>query len=109
MSVRDQTKEWIDQLQAVRARAAPVGVASLADLRSRSGAEFFDAIGRGELPMAPIGETLDFWPVEWEPGRMVFQGTPAFAYYNPLGSVPRRLARSEYCVTRSPVGARARL
>jgi uncharacterized protein (TIGR00369 family) len=87
MSVRDQTREWIEQLQAVRARAAPVGVASLADLRSRSGAEFFDAVGRGELPMAPIGETLDFWPVEWEPGRVVFQGRPAFAHYNPIGSV----------------------
>lgn len=87
MSVRDQTKEWIEQLEAVRARTSPVGVASLDDLRSRSGAEFFDAIGRGELPMAPIGETLDFWPVEWEPGRMVFQGTPSVAHYNPLGSV----------------------
>ena len=29
----------------------------------------------------------DFWPVEWGPGRMVFQGIPAKAHYNPLGSV----------------------
>ena len=44
-------------------------------------------MGRGQLPMPPISETLDFWPVEWEPGRMVFQGMPAKAHYNPLGSV----------------------
>ena len=87
MTPEDQTQRWNAQLQEVRSRAAGTGVALPADLRSRSGVEFFDAVGRGQLPMPPISETLDFWPVEWEPGRMVFQGMPAKAHYNPLGSV----------------------
>jgi uncharacterized protein (TIGR00369 family) len=87
MAAEDQTQRWNVQLQEVRAKARGIGVASPADLRSRSGAEFFDAVGRGELPMPPISETLDFWPVEWGPGRMVFQGVPSRAHYNPLGSV----------------------
>ena len=87
MSSSNQLEAWNAQLAAVRERLADMGVASLADLRSRSGAQFFTAIGNGELPTPPIGHTLDFWPVEWEPGRMVFQGTPALAHYNPLGSV----------------------
>lgn len=87
MTTEDQTQRWNAQLDDVRSRATGTGVASHADLRSRSGVEFFDAIGRGVLPMPPISKTLDFWPVEWEPGRMVFQGTPAKGHYNPLGSV----------------------
>jgi uncharacterized protein (TIGR00369 family) len=87
MSSTNQLEAWNAQLAAVRERLAGQGVTSLADLRSRSGAQFFSAIGNGELPTPPIGHTLDFWPVEWEPGRMVFQGTPALAHYNPLGSV----------------------
>ncbi len=87
MTTEDRIQGWSAQLQEVRARAAGTGVASPAELRSRSGVEFFDAVGRGQLPMPPISETLDFWPVEWEPGRMVFQGMPAKAHYNPLGSV----------------------
>jgi uncharacterized protein (TIGR00369 family) len=87
MSQQDLTQQWNAQLEAVRARVAPPGVASLQDLRSRAGEAFFDAIGRGELPMPHIGETLDFWPVEWEVGRMVFQGYPSLKHYNPLGSV----------------------
>jgi uncharacterized protein (TIGR00369 family) len=39
------------------------------------------------MPIAHIGKTLGFFPVEGEPGRIVFQGTPAREHYNPLGSV----------------------
>jgi uncharacterized protein (TIGR00369 family) len=87
MSASSKVESWNAQLQGVRARLAGAGIASLADLRGRSGAQFFDAIGNGQLPSPPIGHTLDFWPVEWEPGRVVFQGMPALAHYNPLGSV----------------------
>jgi uncharacterized protein (TIGR00369 family) len=87
MSSGDQAQSWNLQLEAVRRRLAAVGVATLADLRARSGAEFFDAIGSGELPTPPISHTLDIWPIEWEHGRMVFQGRPALAHYNPIGSV----------------------
>jgi uncharacterized protein (TIGR00369 family) len=84
---QDLTDQWNAQLEAVRARIAQPGLASLEDLRARSGVDFFDAMGNGELPMPHIGETLEFWPVEWEVGRMVFQGTPHTRHYNPIGSV----------------------
>jgi len=84
---QDLTEQWNAQLAAVRARVATPGLPSLEDLRARSGAEFFRALGNGELPMPHIGETLEFWPVEWEVGRMVFQGTPHIGHYNPIGSV----------------------
>jgi uncharacterized protein (TIGR00369 family) len=87
MSSNELAAVWEAQLREVRARLAPIGVASLKDLRARSGAEFIEAIGRGELPTPPISQTLDIWPVEWEPGRMVFQGIPGKAHYNPIGSV----------------------
>jgi uncharacterized protein (TIGR00369 family) len=41
----------------------------------------------GELPISHIGKTMDFFPVESEPGRVVFQGTPGRQHYNPLGGV----------------------
>ena len=84
---QDLTEQWNAQLDAVRARTAEPGLVALDDLRARSGAEFFRALGNGELPMPHIGETLEFWPVEWEVGRMVFQGTPHVRHYNPIGSV----------------------
>ena len=47
----------------------------------------FDGIFSGRLPPPPIGETLDFLPIEIEPGRAVFQGRPLLRHYNPLGGV----------------------
>ena len=87
MGSSDPVQSWNLQLEGVRERLAAVGVATLADLRSRSGTEFFDAIGNGKLPTPPISHTLDIWPVEWERGRMVFQGRPTLAHYNPIGCV----------------------
>jgi uncharacterized protein (TIGR00369 family) len=87
MNSSSQVESWNLQLEAARGRLAHAGVATLADLRERSGTEFFDAIGNGQLPSPPISHTLDIWPVEWERGRMVFQGRPALAHYNPIGCV----------------------
>jgi len=87
MSSNSQVESWNLQLEGVRQRLAKAGVATLADLRTRSGTEFFEAIGNGELPSPLISHTLDIWPIEWERGRMVFQGRPALAHYNPIGSV----------------------
>ena len=87
MSFSEQAAVWDAQLREVRARLAPIGVAPMKELRARSGIDFFEAIGRGELPTPPISQTLDIWPVEWEPGRMVFQGIPGKAHYNTIGSV----------------------
>ncbi len=41
----------------------------------------------GELPPPPIADTLGFALVEIEPGRALFEGTPAEWQYNPLGTV----------------------
>lgn len=52
-----------------------------------TGMQVFEKMFSGELPYPPIGETLDFLPVEIEPGRAVFQGRPMLRHYNPLGTV----------------------
>ena len=83
----DATESWNAQLAAIKAKMAAAGVVAPADLAGRSGIDVLQAIGLGHLPSVPIGHTLDFWPVEAEPGRVVFQGRPAEGHLNPLGSV----------------------
>jgi uncharacterized protein (TIGR00369 family) len=56
-------------------------------VRGLTGLEIFQAMLAGELPFAPIGETLDFLPIDIEHGRAVFQGRPSLRHYNPLGTV----------------------
>ena len=79
--------QWLAREKEVRARLAPAGVATLEQLKETSGMDFLQRIWDGELPSAPIGHTMDFVPIEAEPGRMVFQGTPGPQHYNPIGSV----------------------
>ena len=78
---------WQSQEAAIRAKLGPPGVATLEQLKASSGMEFLQRIWDGELPSAPIGHTMDFVPIEGEPGRVVFQGTPGPQHYNPIGSV----------------------
>ena len=63
------------------------GVADPALLFGKTGLEVLQAMLRGELPFPPIAETLDFSLISVERGKAVFQGTPQFKHYNPLGSV----------------------
>jgi uncharacterized protein (TIGR00369 family) len=80
--------EWEAEERAVRDRMSKdVGVARPDQAAGRSGMAFFEGMFSGELPRAPIGETLDFMPVRIEPGRAVFQGRPRARHYNPLGTV----------------------
>ena len=78
---------WRADEAAVRARMAEIGVARPDQVIGLSGMQFFEAMFEGRLPRPPIGTTLGFLPVHMEPGLAVFQGTPAFEFYNPLGSV----------------------
>ncbi len=88
MTTREEKlARWQQEERDVRALLAAPGVASLEDLKASSGMEFLRRIWRGELPSVPIGHTLDFVPIEGEPGRVVFQGTPGKQHYNPIGSV----------------------
>lgn len=88
MSEQESTlSQWLAREAEVRAKLGPPGVATLEQLKESSGIDFLHRIWSGELPSPPIGTTMDFIPVEAEPGRVVFQGTPGRQHYNPLGSV----------------------
>lgn len=71
-------------------RKIPKSTAEIATpemIRSMTGLEFMRKIMTGELPAAPIAETLDYDLVEVEPGRVTFVGRANFAAYNPIGTV----------------------
>ncbi len=78
---------WVGQAQAAVARMSNPGVSSLDELRIRSGLEFLRDIAAGVLPLPPIGRVLNFFLLEADEGRVVFQGTPTFDFYNPIGTV----------------------
>jgi uncharacterized protein (TIGR00369 family) len=78
---------WLAREREMRLILAAPGRIPLSELPRYSGMELLERMGRGEFPSVPIAQTLDFVPVEWESGRMVFQGTPRAEFYNPIGSV----------------------
>ncbi|NWA03071.1 PaaI family thioesterase [Pseudomonas gingeri] len=85
---RDATlAQWIAQEQAMRSRLQAPGSLTMAQVSELTPAQFFDGIGNGELPAPPIGDLLDFVPIEWSEGLFLFQGTPDNRHYNPLGIV----------------------
>ena len=79
--------QWQARAEELLARSSPVGVARPAQVAGLTGLQVFAAMLAGELPRAPITETLDFMLVEVAYGRAVFQGRPLPRHYNPLGSV----------------------
>lgn len=87
MDVDEIVARWNAEEEAIRARLAAPGVATARDVAGRSGMQVFEGIFAGELPPAPIGDTLDFVPIRMSPGEAVFQGRPQRRHYNPLGSV----------------------
>jgi len=86
-SPSDIAARWRDQEAAVRANWGEPGVIDRETMKTMSGLEVFAAIRDGKLPTPPIGRLLDFIAIEFEAGRMVFQGTPRMDHYNPLGTV----------------------
>jgi uncharacterized protein (TIGR00369 family) len=59
-----------------------------AGMRGRTGLQFIQALADGEVPPAPIAQTLGFRGVtEVEEGRVVFELDPAEFHFNPIGSV----------------------
>lgn len=52
-----------------------------------SGVEQLKLAFQGEENAAPIARTLDYRLTEVEEGRVVFEGTPTKAVYNPIGTV----------------------
>ena len=78
---------WIKLEEEVAMRVANPGVSPLEEMRNRSGLQFLRDIAAGVLPFPPIGKSLNFFLVEAEEGRVLFQGTPTFDFYNPIGTV----------------------
>ena len=83
----EKLASWLAAEQAQRATLAAPGTLSLAQVAELAPQEFFDRIGKGELPCPPFGDLVDFVPIEWSAGLFVFQGSPDARHYNPLGSV----------------------
>jgi len=65
----------------------PHGTIAPGQVAHLNGLEFFAAIFEGRVPPPPIGKTLNFWPLEFEHGRAVFEGEPTRDFYNPIGSI----------------------
>jgi uncharacterized protein (TIGR00369 family) len=87
MNAQQVVAGWVAEEKAVRARLRDADAATQEQIAGRTGMEMFEAIFAGELPPAPIGDTLDFLPIHIEPGVAVFQGRPQRRHYNPLGTV----------------------
>jgi uncharacterized protein (TIGR00369 family) len=83
----DRSAEWEAADARARAAVRELGVSTREQVAGLSGLEMLRAVLDGRLPAAPITQTLDFALVEVEPGRVVFQGRPRVAHYNPLGTV----------------------
>ena len=79
--------QWEADEARVRATLGTPGVARPEQVAGLSGMQMFEAISRGELPSVPIGASMDFYPIEYELGRFVFQGRPSERFLNPLGTV----------------------
>ena len=83
----DKKAAWIAEEEAVRQGFATPGTSGPEVIGRYDGMGFLQAMLNGELPYPPIMETLNFGLISCEIGRVVFQGTPQFAHYNPIGSV----------------------
>ncbi|MGE4239319.1 PaaI family thioesterase [Ramlibacter sp.] len=85
-----ELETWLAQereMRTVLAAGPGAGVARPEQVAGMSGLETVQAMLRGELPSAPIAETLDFLLMEVGEGRAVFQGAPGPAHLNPMGGI----------------------
>src|SRR5207253_9224148 len=64
-----------------------IGVVPIETLAAEAGLDFLRGVIDGRHPAPPIADLIGFTLTEVEFGRAVFQGTPEFKHYNPLGSV----------------------
>jgi uncharacterized protein (TIGR00369 family) len=64
-----------------------VGVAPIETLATNSGLDFLRSLIDGRSPTPPMAHLLGFRLTEVEFGRAMFEGTPEFRHYNPLGTV----------------------
>lgn len=62
------------------------GVVSQEEMSSMSGLEFLTGMIDGRLPAPPMARHMDFWLIEAEEGRVVFEGEPTEDHLNPMGT-----------------------
>ncbi len=82
--------QWQDEFDALKTKLKAgigPGVATREQVAGKTGLEVLNAMLAGEIPYPYISETMDFGLLHVEPGKAVFQGTPALKHFNPLGSV----------------------
>ncbi len=91
MTTEETIALWIEQRHAVDARLSAAGgqpgLAHPEQLAGKTGLQILQAMLAGDIPFAPIAQTLDFSVIEVEQGKAVCQATPQLAHYNPLGTV----------------------
>ena len=78
---------WLAEMQRLRARTGEPGLANPGHAAALGGLALLQAMIRGEVPDPPIARTLDFFLLEVERGRAVFQVQPQLSHYNPVGTV----------------------
>jgi uncharacterized protein (TIGR00369 family) len=66
---------------------AGYGVVPLEQARAMDGLTLFKGLLEGRFPAPPITKVLGFRVSEVEAGRVVFDYTPVYDHYNPLGTV----------------------
>jgi len=79
--------QWLEEEKRVRSGVLKSGTSNRETIARYDGLGFIQAMQRGEVPYPPICDTLNFILISAERGKVVFQGTPKFEYYNPIGSV----------------------
>jgi uncharacterized protein (TIGR00369 family) len=87
---QDTLKQWIEEEALVRQRMRAgqgAGVSTRDQIAGKNGLEQMQAMLRGELPHAHIGNTMDFVFVSVELGEVILQGTPQTKHLNPMGTV----------------------
>lgn len=83
-------QEWLAAEATQRQRLESgigAATASTAASAALTGLEQMQAMIRGELPFASIGQTMNFLLIEVEHGRAMFQGAPGPGHLNPMGGV----------------------
>lgn len=73
--IRERTFRWDNPL------------AGATEAKRLSGAEYFQAIAEGKLPVPPLVHTLDFKAESVERGVAIFSFEPQEFHYNPIGTV----------------------
>ncbi len=85
---RTTLERWQTEEAAVRRRLDKnEGIIPPELAQQHDGIALLRAILDGELPPPPIGRVADYVLIDVDHGRAVFQGTPKFDYYSPIGSV----------------------